>query len=283
MRLLLGGLVWGLVTGLTSGYGRAAPPSATRPLELPAHIDADLAGRVDTTVRDVDSFFGTTTGALVELGLGARLRVPHVDAQLDLAIPFVSGSSYEGIGGAYVGVPALGVGAWLCAGRLADDPVRIFVGLRTTVDTTPRDSTRGYGGTELLRRMATYDMAYRPGEVFSADSSIRLTVSARWAGRATALQAAGIVGTSSRLNEGESYDGPRSFFGGQVGGAVTARGIIVIGEAFGTCAGNPCYASVHLGLRLARVPALTLHASHFEGREDYEPGSAVGLRVVAGL
>lgn len=275
MRTLVGALV---VTGVVTGVADAAPPSVIRPVELPSPPDADVFGRVDTVVRTLGSFWGRTTGLLVDLGLGARLRISRVDAQAEVALPIFVGRSYGDVGGASAGAPVVGVGAWLCGPRIADAPVRVFVGLRATFDPHAWSELRAYEDTELLRRAAVYDMAYRPGEVFSANSASRLVVSVRWAHRGLALQVGGIVGTSNRLSGDEDLDAPRSFLGGQGGAALATRHVAIVGEGFVTCAGNPCYASVHLGLRLARVPELTLHVSHFEGREDYEPGDAVGLR-----
>lgn len=259
-----------------------AGPRLARPIELPSHADADVSGRMDTVLRTRGSFSGRTTGLLVELGLAARLRVPRVDAQLDIALPIFVGSSYDQVGGAFAGVPVVGAGAWLCAGQVAAAPVRIFVGVRATFDLHAWSESRAYEDTELLRRAAVYDLAYRPGEVFSANSSSRFIVSARWTRRGLAVQVGGTAGTSNRLDGDEDLDAPRSFVGGQLGGAVATRSFAIIGEGFVTCAGNPCYSSVHLGLRLARAPGVTLHVSHFEGREDYEPGNSVGLRVEVG-
>lgn len=255
-----------------------ARPQLTRPIELPSRADADVSGRVDTALRTRDSRSGRTTGLLVDLGLAARLRVPRVDAQVDIAMPIFVGSSYDKVGGAFAGVPVVGGGAWLCAGQVAAAPVRIFVGVRATFDPQAWSATRAYADTELLRRAAVYDLAYRPGEVFSANSSSRFIVGARWARRGLAIQVGGTVGTSNRLGGDEDLDAPRSFVGGQLGGAVAARSFAIIGEGFVTCAGNPCYSSVHLGLRLTRAPGVTLHVSHFEGRDDDEPGESVGLR-----
>lgn len=281
-----------LLAGLPSALPAAAGPpddaDAVRPRGLLATIPAAATIEVAPTFVVLDSVAGMARAAIVDVRGAAGLRTDLAPLGVDVGVTLMGGDvdvdqpadrRQWSIGDLSFGL----TGAWQY--RLLGGNAMLGVRLAATASTLVSPVEDNDNWAVLAQSVAQYYFAQRPGEVYSAQSSVGMQLAVRWQRAWAAPQFEVIGGRTSnaggyvrRWSEVASL----AYFGARGGGGVRLGGAAAVLEGFLTCTSDACAVAGLVGVRPVAAWPVALELGWFEGRTAHDSGVAVGVRFSAG-
>lgn len=281
-----------LLVGLSSARSAAAGPpddaDAVRPRGLLAAIPAAATIEVAPTFVLLDSVAGMVRAVLVDVRGAAGLRTDLAPLGVDVGVTLMGGDvdvdqpadqRQWSVGDLSFGL----TGTW--RHRLFGGDAMLGVRLAATASTLVSPVENNDNWAVLAQSVAQYYFAQRPGEVYSAQSSIGLQLAVRWQ-RAWASPQLEVIGGRTSNTGGYvrrwSEVASQAYVGARGGGGVRLGAAAAVLEAFLTCTSDACAVAGLVGVRPVAAWPVALELGWFDGRTPQDSGVAFGVRVSAG-